>query len=92
MPATDQPAGGVVVALRPSGSKIDDAHTWLDAQRAAGADAVLVVAVNGDAGRVELREFGAPVHGSVLATVALIVQARAIHEFKPALADPPDEG
>ncbi len=83
--------GGIVVSLRPSGARPADAHAWIDAQRGAGADAFVVIAVNGEAGSVELREFGEPMHGSVLATVALIVQARALDQFKPTLADPLDE-
>lgn len=83
---------GVVVSLRPGGSQLGDVHAWIDEQRAAGADAFMVVAIDGRRGSVQLREFGAEVHGSVHATVAMIVMTRAINEFRPMFADPPDEG
>lgn len=81
---------GLVVALRPLSVRAEDLHAWVDTQRGAGAEAFLVVAVNRETGEVELREFGHAMHGSVLATVAMIVQARAIVEFKPTLADDPE--
>lgn len=84
-------APGVVVALRPGSRHLEDVHGWLAERLSAGAESLVIVVVNSEKGDVELREFGEEMGGSVMATVALIVQARALREFTPvAIADDED--